>query len=97
MKVTAMFYKSFYLALFLISFAIAGYTIQVGSQNVTYGAKVAELEHQQTTLSEQKNAMLRQISQASSLSGLTAVAEAQGYTLDHHILTVATTQPVALR
>ncbi len=71
--------KMYFLFLFAIVISFAAHTVLVGSQYVSQGAEIAQLEKQEKTLVFQTQQLQQQISQQSATSGIAMAAQSQGF------------------
>ncbi len=71
--------KIYFMFLFAVAIAFAGHTVLVGSQYVSQGSEIAKLELQEKTLSFQTQQLQQQIAQQSAASGISVLAQAQGF------------------
>jgi cell division protein FtsL len=94
---TTTVYKVYYLGLAFIALVMVGWTISVGSHNVTYGKQMSQLEKQKVALEEQQSLLQKQIAQEQSLTQLADFATVQGYVPVSQVVRVQVAETVASR
>lgn len=89
--------KLYYVFLTIVTLFMVAQTIWVGSQHVTYGQMVAQLEVQQQQLSDQQMQLTQQIQQERSIANVSQTAQNQGYVSIAKMVQVPRQTSVALR
>ncbi|CAN5300817.1 hypothetical protein BH10PAT2_BH10PAT2_0760 [soil metagenome] len=90
MNMNKVLIKMYFFFLFGLVLTFAGHTVLVGSQYVSQGSELAKLEKQENDLSFQTQILQRQLAQQSAASGISQLAQAQGFQPATRIITLQT-------
>jgi cell division protein FtsL len=82
--------KMYFIFLFVIALSFAGHTVLVGSQYVSQGAEVAQLQKQEKDLTFQTQQLQQQLAQQSAASSIAQLADAQGFKPATQIISLQT-------
>ncbi len=89
--------KAYYFTLGIIALGMGAFTIYTGSQTVSYGQTISNLEKQRQTLVAQQTSLQQQIGQEVSLGPAQELAQTDGYVLTTQLLQLPAQTQVALR
>ena len=89
--------NTYYTLLGIFSLSMMAFTIFTGSQTVSYGQTISDLEKQKQVLVAQQTTLQQQIGQAVSLNSAQQLAQTDGYVLTTQLVQLPTQTQVALR
>lgn len=88
---------SYYFLLTAVTMTMVIFTVYTGSQAVSYGRTVSQLEKQKQVYISQQLTLQQEMSSVASLSSAQEVAQANGYLPTSQLLQLPTSTQVALR
>jgi hypothetical protein len=88
---------SYYFLLGVTTLVMGAFTIYTGSQTVSYGQTISDLEKQKQVLVAQQVSLEHQIGQETALASAQNFAQADGYVLTTRLVQLPTQTQVALR
>ncbi len=90
-------FKMYYTFLALLTLGMIAHTIFVGSQSVSYGMQIHQLEAQKQATLNKEQALRQQIEASNSIAFISTSALNEGYVAIDNLVPVAHTTTVAMR